>query len=512
MEYNYKIYTPEEYAISMAKISLDKYLEKTSKEKLLDIKIVDISCGSGNLLLAMLEELLKISKKVFGEYKYSEKWLTGFDIDSKALDTLKKRAQALFFKYGIEGNLNIKECDSLYEKMDEKYDIVIGNPPYLGEKNHKEVFHIIKETDFGKKYYKPKMDYFYFFIEKGIDILKEDGILVYLTTNYWLKADSAEGLREKLKSEGEFFRIENYSHSIFKDAIGQHNVIFYWRKSKSEEEIFVKDDGLEYEIDQSNIFGEEHSKINLIPPFCKKNIEKIRMNSNKILGDLLNVNQGIVSGADKVFVFDEYKEEFGDYLKPFYKNKDVGKYEVSKKPPFWIIYLNGKSKLDENLMSYLLEYKSKLSLRREVVNNRINWWELQWARDEEIFLKPKIVVRQRCKTNNFGYTENPFYSSADVYYLTAKNFEVNLFYILGYLNSKVFYYWFNYIGKKKGKNLEFYSTPLKECPLYYPDKEEELKEIVGLVEKQIDNYDEGIQERIDLYFSKIMGIDIREEQ
>ncbi len=226
----------------------------------------------------------------------------------------------------------------------------------------------------------------------------------------------------------------------------------------------------------------------------------------------MNVNQGIVSGADRVFVFNEYKEEFKKYLKPFYKNKDIGKYEVSKKPPFWIIYLNGKSELDDKLMNYLLEYKGKLSLRREVVNNRINWWELQWARDEEIFLKPKIVVRQRCKTNNFGYTEDPFYSSADVYYLTAKNPEINLFYILGYLNSKVFYYWFNYIGKKKGKNLEFYSTPLKECPLYYPNEENEIKVIVDLVRKQLESYSEDIQKEIDLYFSKIMNIDIREEQ
>lgn len=506
MEYNYKIYTPEKYASSMSKVALNRYLENNSKEDILNIKVIDISCGSGNLLLAILEELLKVSKEIFGEYKYSENWITGFDVDLNALKLLEKRAEALFFKYGVFGKLNLKECDSLYEKIDEKYDIVIGNPPYLGEKNHKEIFHTIKETDFGKKYYKPKMDYFYFFIDKGIDILKDNGILVYLTTNYWLKADSAEGIREKMKQEGSFFRLENYSYSIFKDAIGQHNIIFYWQKKIENSTISVNDDGIEYSIEKENIFTEEHSKIALIPPFWKENIKKIREKSNVILGDLVNINQGIVSGADKVFVFDEYKEEFKKYLKPFYKNRDIGKYEISKKPPFWIMYLNSKSKLDDVVTNYLLDYKSKLSMRREVINNRINWWELQWARDEDIFLKPKIIVRQRCKTNNFAYTEKEFYGSADIYYLTAKTDEVNLYYILGYLNSKIFFSWFNYIGKKKGKNLEFYSTPLKESPLYYPMDKDEIKYIENLVKEQLENYSENIQDEIDNYFSKIMDI------
>ena len=170
------------------------------------------------------------------------------------------------------------------------------------------------------------------------------------------------------------------------------------------------------------------------------------------------------------------------------------------------MYLNSKSKLDDVVTNYLLDYKSKLSTRREVLNNRINWWELQWARDEDIFLKPKIIVRQRCKTNNFAYTEKEFYGSADIYYLTAKTDEVNLYYILGYLNSKIFFSWFNYIGKKKGKNLEFYSTPLKESPLYYPMDKDEIKYIEDLVKKQLENYSENIQDEIDNYFSKIMGI------
>nr|WP_307774778.1 TaqI-like C-terminal specificity domain-containing protein [uncultured Cetobacterium sp.] len=503
---NYKIYTPEIYSVNMVKDSLERYLKNFNDKKLENLRVIDISCGSGNLLLPMLEELIKTSKKLYGEYRFNKNWITGYDIDGNALEIFKKRAEIIFSKYGILGELNLKKCNSLYEKIEKKYHIVLGNPPYLGEKHHKEIFHEIKETDFGKKYYEPKMDYFYFFIEKGIDILEDKGILNYLTTNYWLKADSAGNLRKKLKEEGSFGKLENYTYSIFKSAVGQHNVIFCWEKKVEIEDIEILEDDFKYFMKKSDIYLGESDKIALLPPVCRNNIKNIQENSNTTLGELVNVNQGIVSGADKVFVFDEFKDEFKEYLRPFYKNKDIGKYNVSKIPPFWILYLDKHIVLDENILNYLESYKEKLSKRREVAQNRINWWELQWSRDEEIFKKEKIVVRQRCKTNNFAYVDKEFYGSADIYYLTKKREETSLFYILGYLNSREFFEWFNYIGKKKGKNLEFYSTPLKECPVYYSEDLKEVEYIEKLVKMQINEYSEKTQKEIDEYFKEKLNI------
>lgn len=42
------------------------------------------------------------------------------------------------------------------------FDIIITNPPYIGEKGHKEIFREIKQGTLGK-YYQGKMDLFYFF-------------------------------------------------------------------------------------------------------------------------------------------------------------------------------------------------------------------------------------------------------------------------------------------------------------------------------------------------------------
>lgn len=503
-DYNYKIYTPYEFAQRMVAKSLDEYFKNDfTVEKLEGLRITDLSCGTGNLILVALEELIKYSKKIYGEYQYNSNWIIGYDIDEDALNICKKRSEEIFSKYNLENvSIELICCDSLYLELNKKYDIVLGNPPYLGEKNNKEIFQRIKSTEFGKKYYESKMDYLYFFIEKGINLLKKDGILAYITTNYWLKADSAAKLRKELKDKGKFFKIELYDFSLFKNAVGQHNIIFYWKKDGIEDGIEIFEERISFVGKNSEIYN-ENGKIILAPEEIMRLNSNINNKKNYYLGDILNINQGIVTGLDKAFIFEEFNEKFKKYLKPFYKSKDIGKYINSKIPPFWILYLNGDTQIDEEVKEYLEKYREELSKRREVKTGKINWWELQWARDSEIFQKPKIVVRQRCKSNNFSYTEEIFYGSADIYYMTEKKEDINLFYILGYLNSKIFYIWFKYNGKIKGKNLEFYSTPLKETPIYYPENKEERIYIEKLVKKQIEGYDEEIQKEIDEYFYNV---------
>ena len=254
---------------------------------------------------------------------------------------------------------------------------------------------------------------------------------------------------------------------------------------------------------KNTLLYDENGKIVLADEEILKFNKKILEKSNYKLKDLVNINQGIVSGLDEAYIFDDYKEEFKNYLKPFYKNKDIGKY-TNKKNNFWILYMDEKTVPDEAVMTHLKKYQSRLSKRREVKTGSINWWELQWAREREIFIKPKILVRQRCKTNQFSYNDGEFYGSADIYFITKKNDDINLFYILGYMNSEVFLQWFKYNGKIKGKNFEFYSTPLKETPVYYSENKKEIVYIEELVKKQIKSFSQEREKEIDDYFRKKM--------
>jgi len=70
----------------------------------------------------------------------------------------------------------------------EFFDIIIGNPPYVGEKGNKDTFQKIAETTLGERFYERRMDLFYFFFHISLDYLRDGGILSFITTNYFITA------------------------------------------------------------------------------------------------------------------------------------------------------------------------------------------------------------------------------------------------------------------------------------------------------------------------------------
>ena len=494
---NYKVYTPTKVAREIVAKALSFYfVGKNKRQKLNKLRAIDLSCGNGNLLLVLLESLIRIHKIYHGVYGYNEKWIEGFDLDEIAIEDFHLRFEELLEKYNLVGRINLTLGDSLTHNFKKSYNILIGNPPYMGEKNNREVFERIKNSEFGNKYYEGKMDYLYFFIEKGLDILDPKGVLSYITTNYWLRADGAKKLRDTIKNESSFVYINNINRSVFPEAIGQHNLIFTLQKRKNKELLLVNENE-RVRVSNKDIF-DENGKISLLNledfEFCKI-LEK---KADFILGDKCSINQGIVSGLDKAFVFHEFIEEFKEFLKPFYKNKDIHKYSLNK-PEFYILYLDGEKKPNKKILDHLEPFRSKLETRREVKNGRIKWWQLQWSRDEKIFTEPKLVARQRNRENNFALAPNDFYASADVYYISTRE-NISLNYLLAYLNSQVFYRWFRLKGKYKGEFLELYATPLKEVPIIYENDKEKMKYIEELVEKQKKSYKTEIQEELDRFF------------
>ena len=137
------------------------------------------------------------------------------------------------------------------------------------------------------------------------------------------------------------------------------------------------------------------------------------------------------------------------------------------------------------------------------------WWVIFATRNKDIFLGEKIISPQRSYKNKFAYNQTEWFASADVYFITQKNKDINLKYILALLNSKLYFLWLYHRGKRKGEMLEMLFTPLSEIPIK-KISEEDQSPFIDLVDKiltftQYDDYqgNETKQSKVSKYEKQI---------
>ncbi len=418
------------------------------------------------------------------------------------------------------------------------FDVMIGNPPYMGEKGNKEIFQAIKHANLGE-FYQGKMDIFYFFFHLALNLGKKNTINTFITTSYYLTALGAKKLRYDLKNRATIQSLINFNElKIFKSASGQHNLISIFSKGYDDNikakncitnrkdvvnsdivNIIVSEEDKEtdyYNPTQQSLYDGEENYIRLagvgnVDDPMDVILEKIKKQGTVLGGKngICNVNNGIVTGADKlsekhiskfkingnkgdgIFVLSD--DEIENLIpkderficKKWFKNSDVNKYICSSNSEKNLLYINkviSASKI-KGTITFLKKYQPILELRREVENGRKRWFDIQWERKHEIFEQPKIVAPQRSNTNTFGYNEIPWYAASDVFFITAKiNSIIELKYILALLNSKLYYQWLYYRGKRKGKMLELTVTPLAEIPIKEISKTQQ-QPFIKLVDK-----------------------------
>jgi adenine-specific DNA-methyltransferase len=412
------------------------------------------------------------------------------------------------------------------------FDIVIGNPPYIGEKECSEEIRKLKNSQLFR-FFTRRIDYFYFFFHLANEIMNNNGVCSYITTNYYITATQGKNLRLDLKERSQILSLINFNeYKIFKSAKGQHNIITTFTRDKKYkqdcktifsnrrgdatkedlDEILYGDSNYEIKkiIPSENIFEGPENYIRLDGKIFNDGsienciLEKISKDSNP-LESYYDVMQGIITGVDKiskshlnnfkkenfnlhdgVYVLDENEvknlklnKRENEICKPFFKNSDIQKYTIERKNINFLFYLTRDLELKDypNIERHIFKYEKVIKARntnRGEIQAALalgKWWVIFTAKNQRIFEENKIVCPQRSKFNRFAFHKGQFYSSADVYYISNKKLNnSSLIFLTAILNSKLFYFWLKKKGKVKGNNLELYHKPLCEIPIKFFDQ------------------------------------------
>jgi adenine-specific DNA-methyltransferase len=479
--------------IAKLRLWLSLIIEEQSLESVDPLPNLDYKIVHGNSIIGVEHNLLNNSLiNDFVDLKnqfFNETSPNKIEILKKNIDKIKEE---LNISNNFDFEINFNEVfNTKFNNGKSGFDIVVANPPYLGEKNNKDIF---REARAGKlkNFYQGKMDLFYFFFHQGINILKDNGILCFITTNYFITAQGGRILRKDFFDRCSVDLLINFNElKIFESAQGQHNLITLLRKHPSNNEylteiinsneIGIADNNLlksiferksinsQYQVAQKNslydgnehylrLTGQGNNNQKNTKNFDKSILLKIS-EKNFPLTKYCHIMQGIVSAADKltdrhiskfkikekkgsgIFVLtqDELKNlllnnEEKKIIFPFYKNSQVKKFrlEISKeKKVNYIIYLERNSSLDlyPNIKNHLQKFRKILIARLEQYNEDYSWWCLHRSRDFNLISQKKIVCPRRAKINNFAIENGKYFEQSDIMIISIKNnFKTDILY------------------------------------------------------------------------------------
>jgi type I restriction-modification system DNA methylase subunit len=431
-------------------------------EILVKTRVVDPACGSGAFLIAAFDYLQSQYQRVhdnlrFLQYQDSENLeldktilsnnLFGVDLSPESVEITKL---SLWLKTATQGKTltylddNIKVGNSIIADAqftdlpfiwesefpqvfaEGGFDVVIGNPPYIRQ----ELLSPFKPyLQSNYQTYDGVADIYIYFYEKGLNLLKPEGILSYIVTNKWLRSGYGEALRRFFSQSSVFEQIIDFGHApIFEDADTFPCIVAVKKNTppqpspqarRGKEEVLVcvvpreelpKINLTQYVQNEDNSYTIPWSRFSdhawsLEPPAVDELMQKIQR-VGIALKDFAGVKpyRGIMTGFNEVFFIDDATKKklilddpkCAEIIKPILRGQDIKRW-CPEWDNLWIIFVKWDCNINNypSVLSWLEEHRKGLELRPEVKQGRFPWYALSryGSGYSHLFEQPKIIYQ-----------------------------------------------------------------------------------------------------------------------
>ncbi|MFA5297158.1 MAG: N-6 DNA methylase [Lutibacter sp.] len=533
-EVNGAVFTPEYIRKHIVKNTIEKQSNKT----LSNLKFGDIACGCGGFFKTITEVLKdETNKSYFDIYKEN---IYGLDIQeysivrTKILLSLlailnnedpKEFEFNLFCGNALNFNWSNVECLS----KNNRFDIIVGNPPYVGSsKIDEETKSLLKNWSVSSS---GKPDLYIPFFEIGMENLNENGVLGYITVNTFYKSLNGRSVRSYFsKNQFDISIIDFGGEQLFKRR-STYTCICIIGKSQSSVVKYIK--SLSNQInkikkkDYITISYANLDDFNGWYLINKKNISLISKieSCGTPLGKKFEIRNGFATLKNNIYVFKPTKES-DDY---FYLEKDGIEFKIEKlicKNAIKPNTLKSESKIESNTEKLIFPYtvsvenkdlfdKDKRSLKildedtfkldfplaykylssqKEILSQRDKgnkvyekWYA--FGRNQALTLNGyKLLLPYITNTPCFVYTEDSDLLFYNGYAIFSNSIE-ELFILQKILMSKIFWYYIVNTSKPYAGNYfsvaKNYIKNFGVCDLTNEEKEE----LLSLTDiNEIDNF------------------------
>ncbi len=457
--------------------------------------------GFENQLLIEIATFEKRYKSKTEQLSDSQK--TQYDKKSKELKEIATRQKQLENKGKARQNL-LK-----FEETDERpyflwhlyfmdvfeqggFDVMIGNPPYIQlQKMSKEDRARLSESNF--KTFSGTSDIYCLFYEKGFELLEDDGILCYITSNTWMRTNFGTSLREIFSTVSNPLKLLNFEDTqIFPAATVEANILLAQNRDFSGEieAVAIKND---FNIKQSiqDYFSENQIRLNsvsnegwiILDPVDFSILIRIKESGIILKNWDVEFYRGMLTGFNDAFYIDgEKRKELiqkdpknENIIKRLIRGREIRRWYYDFNDNYAIYPHNGVREQKQKgfkaipridvqkdypvIYEHLLQYKDKESplavLKSDGTYQTLidrtdqgeHWTNLRNCAYIMQLEDEKLVWLAITDRPAFAYDNKSTYVSNPSYFMSGKHLK----YLLGFLNSRVIQWYMDKITSSTGQ-------------------------------------------------------------
>ena len=350
------------------------------------------------------------------------------------------------------------------------FDALIGNPPYIQlQKNSGELGKRYKDA--GYDTFVRTGDIYQLFYERGCQLLRPSrGLLAYITSNSWLRAEYGKPLRLYLSGWHKPLALLELGKDVFENTIVDTSVLLVREGGNAGAFPAADLDRLpdvgalgeptlpypEDLPDQVQPLGD--GPWSILSAAARRVMDKMKAKGTPLKDWDVRINRGILTGYNTAFIIDEATRQqliaedpnSADLIKPILRGRDIQRYQAQWAGQYLIDTHNGYGSvppidIDDYpaVKNHLNGFYGQIVRRQDKGQTPYNLRNCAYYAE---FAKDKLFWIELVENGRFAYDDTGMYGEATTFMLTGENIK----FLCAFLNTRVVQWFLQQVAPTSG--------------------------------------------------------------